>query len=124
MAAIAYVTTTPPFAELFGLPRWTVFAFFTASGMALISTILQTPLFFLLVLILRRQGQLHPLITLAAGALAGALAGLIFTFADGTFAAERLGDYRMVVFTTLPVGVVLAAFTLFAAFLRWRRSRP
>lgn len=120
VAAVAYVLTAPPFAALFGAPRWTVFAFFTASGMALTSTIFQAPLFLALVLILRRRRSAGPVLILVLGAAAGVLAGLIFTYLDGNFSPQRFNDFRKTVYTTLPVGVVLSVFVLFAMWLRRR----
>jgi hypothetical protein len=122
VAAIAYVLTAAPFAEIFGAPRWTVFAFFTVAGMALTSTIVQTPMFLILILIARRRRAASPVLTLCVGVAAGALAALIFTYLDGVLAPERMADYRKVLITTLPVGFVLAVFVLFAMWLR-RRTR-
>jgi len=120
VAAVTFVLTTPPFAELLLLPRWTVFAFFTVSGMALTSTIFQTPLFLILLLIVRRNRAAAPILVMIVGAAVGALAGFIFTYLDGNFRDARFGDLYSVVRTTFPVGIVLAVFVLFAAWLRRR----
>ncbi len=123
VAAVAFALTMPPFAELFGAPRWTVFAFFTLAGMALTSTLLQMPPFLLLVLLLRRRGAAAPLVILAVGGVVGAAAAVVFTFLDGSLVADRMGDLKSVIRTTVPPGLVLAGFVILAAWLRRRSGR-
>lgn len=123
VAAIAFALTTPPFAEVFGLPRWTVFAFFTASGMALTATLVQTPLFLVITYIVRRSRAADPVLVLVVGVATGALAGLIFTYLDGNLGDNRLGDLEAVIHTTIPVGFMLAVFVLFASWLRRKGAR-